>query len=256
MKNITVNNSIIRSACKPALKALQAILSLVSSPYTKFTVSGLKTYLKEGRTAINSRLSELEEVQPEFKEPAKHFTLIPESVLLNPTLSLSAKGIYMMIRSFATFAGFVITKDYFYKKSGMYYKTFDRAWKELQQAKLLTAHQHRSITGKFIYTYSMPELESVQSEACTSASEQTTKTKQDKHKTVIELTAEVARLHKVLASEKAKTVKSELPLPTVQSRRNSFTDFSKWQNPEVLQKNNFKQRTYSEEFLNSFVMNL
>ena len=256
MKNISVNNSIIRNACKPALKALQAILSLVSSPYAKLTVSSLKPYLKEGRTAINSRLSELAEVQAEFSTPAKHFTLILESVLLNPALSLSAKGIYMMIRSFATFAGFVITKDYFYKKSGMYYKTFDRAWKELQTAGLIASHQHRSITGKFIYTYSMPELESVQSEACTSASEQTTEATKDKPEKVIELTAEVARLHKLLAIEKAKTVKSELPLPTVQRRRNSFTDFSKWQNAEVLQKNNFKQRTYSEEYLNSFVMNL
>ena len=257
MKHIAINNSIIRSKCKPALKALQAILSIVTNGYIKVSVSSLKQYLKEGRTAINSRLSELAEMQDDMKEPAKHFTLIPEKFLLNPTLSLTAKGIYMMIRSYATFAGFVITKDYFYKKSGMYYKTFDRAWKELQQAELLAAHQHRSITGKFIYTYSMPELENVsQSEACSSASEQNN-TPKDKPKTVIELTAEIARLHKVLASatlKKVQNVKSELPLSTDQRRKNNFVPFYNWQNSGIDPRHNFTERKYTEEFLNSFII--
>lgn len=256
MKHIAINNSIIRSTCKPALKALQAILSIVSNGYIKVSVSSLKTYLKEGRTAINSRLSELKEIQDDMKEPAKNFTLIPENILLVPTLSLSAKGIYMMIRSYATFAGFVITKDYFYKKSGMYYKTFDRAWKELQTAGLLAAHQHRSPSGKFIYTYSLPELENVsQSEACDSAEQK--EAKQDKQKTVIELTAEIARLHKVLASSTLKKVqndKSELPLPTVQRRKNNFAPFPMWQNSELDPRHNFTERKYSDEFLNSFVI--
>ena len=259
MKQIAINNSIIRSTCKPALKALQAILSIVSNGYIKVSVSSLKTYLKEGRTAINSRLSELKEIQDDMKEPAKHFTLIPENILLSATLSLTAKGLYMMLRSYATFAGFVITKDYFYKKSGMYYKTFDRAWKELQSAGFLVAHQHRSPSGKFIYTYEMPELENVsQSEACTSAEQK--EAKQDKPKTVIEITAEIARLHRFIAStvtkKKEQNVTSKLPLATVQRRKNNFADFSKWQNDKIEQKMNFTQRTYSAEYLNSFVLNL
>lgn len=259
MKQIAINNSIIRSTWKPALKALQAILSIVSNGYIKVSVSSLKTYLKEGRTAINSRLSELKEIQDDMKEPAKHFTLIPENILLKPTLSLTAKGLYMMIRSYATFAGFVITKDYFYKKSGMYYKTFDRAWKELQTAGFLAAHQHRSPSGKFIYTYEMPEIENVsQSEACTSAEQK--EAMQDKPKTVIEITAEIARLHRVIAKattqKKEQNVTSKLPLATDQRRKNNFADFSKWQNDKIEQKINFTQRTYSAEFLNSFVLNL
>lgn len=259
MKQIAINNSIIRNTCKPALKALQAILSIVSNGYIKVSVSSLKTYLKEGRTAINSRLSELKEIQDDMKEPAKNFTLIPENILLSATLSLSAKGIYMMIRSYATFAGFVITKDYIYKKSGMYYKTFDRAWKELQTAGFLAAHQHRSPSGKFIYTYEIPELENVsQSEACTSAEQK--EAMQDKPKTVIEITAEIARLHRVIAKattqKKEQNVISKLPLATVQRRKNNFADFSRWQNDKIEQKMNFTQRTYSAEYLNSFVLNL
>lgn len=259
MKQIAINNSIIRNTCKPALKALQAILSIVSNGYIKVSVSSLKTYLKEGRTAINSRLSELKEIQDDMKEPTKNFTLIPENILLSATLSLTAKGLYMMIRSYATFAGFVITKDYFYKKSGMYYKTFDRAWKELQTAGFLAAHQHRSPSGKFIYTYEMPELENVsQSEACTSAEQK--EAMQDKPKTVIEITAEIARLHRVIAKattqKKEQNVTSKLPLATDQRRKNNFADFSKWQNDKIEQKMNFTQRTYSAEFLNSFVFNL
>ena len=259
MKQIAINNSIIRSTCKPALKALQAILSILSNGYIKVSVSSLKQYLKEGRTAINSRLSELKEIQDDMKEPAKHFTLIPENILLDSTLSLSAKGIYMMIRSYATFAGFVITKDYFYKKSGMYYKTFNRAWKELQTAGFLVAHQHRSPSGKFIYTYEMPELENVsQSEACTSAEQK--EAMQDKSKTVIEITAEIARLHRVIAKattqKKEQNVTSKLPLATDQRRKNNFADFSKWQTESIEQKMNFTQRTYSTEYLNSFVLNL
>ena len=259
MKQIAINNSIIRSTCKPALKALQAILSIVSNGYIKVSVSSLKTYLKEGRTAINSRLSELKEIQDDMEEPAKHFTLIPENILLSATLSLTAKGLYMMLRSYATFAGFVITKDYFYKKSGMYYKTFDRAWKELQSAGFLVAHQHRSPSGKFIYTYEMPELENVsQSEACTSAEQK--EAKQDKPKTVIEITAEIARLHRVIAKattqKSPQNVTSKLPLATDQRRKNNFADFSKWQTESIEQKMNFTQRTYSAEYLNSFVLNL
>lgn len=259
MKQIAINNSIIRNTCKPALKALQAILSIVSNGYIKVSVSSLKTYLKEGRTAINSRLSELKEIQDDMKEPAKNFTLIPENILLSATLSLTAKGLYMMLRSYATFAGFVITKDYFYKKSGMYYKTFDRAWKELQTAGFLAAHQHRSPSGKFIYTYEIPELENVsQSEACTSAEQK--EAMQDKPKTVIEITAEIARLHRVIAKattqKKEQNVISKLPLATVQRRKNNFADFSRWQNDKIEQKMNFTQRTYSAEYLNSFVLNL
>lgn len=257
MKHIAINNSIIRNTCKPALKALQAILSILSNGYIKVSVSSLKQYLKEGRTAINSRLSELKEIQDDMKEPTKNFTLIPENILLDPTLSLTAKGIYMMLRSYATFAGFVITKDYFYKKSGMYYKTFDRAWKELQTAGLIAAHQHRSPSGKFIYTYSLPELENVsQSEACDSAEQK--EAKQDKQKTVIELTAEIARLHRLIASsvtmKKEQNVTSKLPLTTDQRRKNNFAPFPMWQNTEPEQVKNFTERKYSDEFLNSFVI--
>ena len=257
MKHTAINNNIVRNTCKPALKALQAILSILSNGYIKVSVSSLKQYLKEGRTAINSRLSELKEIQEDMKEPAKNFTLIPENVLLDSTLSLTAKGIYMMIRSYATFAGFIITKDYFYKKSGLYYKTFDRAWKELQTAGFLATHQHRTPSGKFIYTYEMPELENVsQSEAC--ISEEQKDTPQDKSKTVIELTAEIARLHRVIAKATTKkreqNVTSKLPLATDQRRKNNFTPFPKWQNSEVEQINNYTQRTYSDEFLNSFIL--
>lgn len=257
MQSTAINNSIIRSTCKPALKALQAILSILSNGYIKISISSLKQYLKEGRTAINSRLSELKEIQDDLKEPAKGFTLIPETVLLSPTLSLTSKGLYMMIRSYATFAGFVITKDYFYKKSGMYYKTFDRAWKELQTAGFLATHQHRSPSGKFIYTYEMPELENVsQSEVCSSVEQK--EAKQDKPKTVIELTAEIARLHRVIAKATTKkreqNVKSELPLATDQRRKNNFAPFPMLQNSEPEQVRNFKQRIYSDEFLNSFII--
>lgn len=261
MKNTAINNSIVRSSCKPALNALQAILSIVSNGYIKLSISSLKAYLKEGRTAIKSRLSELKEIQDQMQPPANNFTLIPEDILLNPALSLSAKGIYMTIRSYATFAGFVIKKDYFYKKSGMYYKTFDRAWKELQTAGFLVAHQHRSPSGKFIYTYEMPEIENIsQSEACTSAEQK--EAMQDKPKTVIEITAEIARLHKALASRT--TANSTAPAQEKPARQLSCEADPKmhrrlpgaatwYERDNKDPRFNYTPRDYSEEFLNQFI---
>ena len=257
MKNISINNSIIRSTQKPALKALHAILTTVSSPYYKITLKSLNTFVKEGRTALKSRLAELKDIQASMQPSTGSFTLISESILLSTSLTLTAKGIYMMIKSYATFEGFVITKDYFFKKSGLYFKTYDRAWKELQQAGLLTVSQHRSRTGKFIYTYELAEL-SAKTEV-SPASETATNFEQPTKKTVIELTAEVARLHKALAvrSTRSEPVKkaTQLPCGADPKLRRRLPGSETWfERENIPQMCNFSQREYSEDYLNSFAL--
>ncbi len=245
MKNITVPNSIVRSKVSPALKALQAILSELSHDYIKITHKTLGKFIKEKRVAIDTKLSELTTVQTLMAGASKSFTIISSDILMSPVLSLHAKGIYLMIKSFATYPGFVISKDFFYSKSKMSYKCFDKAWQELKKANLLSMSQHRTYTGKFIYTYQLTELET-HLEAPTEVSD----VKQPATKitsTEITALADAANKHKKECCKKANN--------TTTKNTPGWKE-QKYDSGYIRQKHNYTQREYSDEFLNSLFTDL
>lgn len=245
MKNIAIPNSVVRSKVSPAIKALQAILSVVSNEYRKITYTFLSRFLKEKRTATESRLKELYLVQNGFaQQNKKSFTLIAEDILFSTELSLSAKGIYMMIKSLATFSGFVISKDYFYKRSGMSFKTFDKAWKELTRAKILKMQQHRAYNGKFIYTYNLAELD-------TTEIQETEHIASDKSDEVEITSTEITALADAAAKHKKSHYKYKQN--NTQEFKNVYREYDQGY---IRQKHNYTQREYSDEFFESLYEDL
>ena len=196
-KKTAVSNAVIRSSMKPAEKALFAVLKLVSTPFAKTTYAMLKNFLKERRTATENRLQELSaSIQNISADDKKSFTLMPIDILLSPALSLTAKGIYMMIRSYATFKGFVIKKDFFLRKSEIGEDAFNTAWKELLDCSLLCKAQNRAVSGQFIYTYQLAELAASETQIAEDPAALDEKTEEKEHQPlsrVINLTAEKVR---------------------------------------------------------------
>lgn len=241
IKNISIPNSITRAKVHPALKALHAILSVVASDYHIITYSFLSNFLKEKRTATETKLKELNELQHLMNRSGSSFTLISNEILLSDKLSLASKGLYMMIKSFATFHGFVITKDYFYKISGMSFKTFDKAWKELIKADLLLMQQHRTYNGQFIYTYNLTEL-------ATASNQEVQEPEESPEITPTQITAlaDAAARHR-----KAHCNYSKRACDHNQNRR-TYSHYE----TEIRQKNNYTQREYDDEFLNSLFVDL
>lgn len=244
IKNISIPNSITRAKVHPALKALQAILSVVASDYHIITYSFLSNFLKEKRTATETKLKELNELQPLMNRSGSSFTLISNEILLSDKLSLASKGLYMMIKSFATFSGFVITKDYFYKISGMSFKTFDKAWQELIKADLLQMQQHRTYNGQFIYTYNLTEL----SPASTNQGIQEPEESPEITPTQITALADAAARHRKAHCNYSKRA----------CDHNQNRTYSHYKAQDSKPKNigNFTQRDYDDEFLNSLFVDL
>lgn len=245
-KKTAISNTVIRSKIKPAEKALYAVLKLVSNPHLKTTYSALKNFLKERRTATENRLSALQNSIKDIPQSDnKSFTLVPIDILLSPALSLSAKGIYMMIRSYATFKGFVIKKDYFLKKSGMGADSFNTAWKELLDCQLLCKQQNRTAFGQFIYTYQLSDLQNTgcaldaPAEKKESESEHAEKESLGK---VISMTLDAVRTHAQSNKIESTRPKKEKYIAV------SHTPYQKSFRTGQLIRGNFDQREYDDEF--------
>ncbi len=88
-----------------------------------------------------------------------NFTMIQNAVARDKTLSMKAKGLYLVIQSYITIPGSTWKKSDFLDKVLEGEKAFDSAWKELKNKGYLTVHLHT--TGKtWIVKYDLRETKS------------------------------------------------------------------------------------------------
>lgn len=78
----------------------------------------------------------------------KGFTITCNSVIRNYSLSLKAKGLYSLIRSYITLDDFVLSKSFLQSKCSEGKKAFESAWSELKNTGYLKVHISPSPQGR------------------------------------------------------------------------------------------------------------
>jgi hypothetical protein len=107
-----------------------------------------------------------------FKNIESDWSMIPNEVIQNKNLSLKAKGLYCLIRSYITMGNFNLYQDFLRSRCKEKSTAFDAAWKELKDAGYLIQHKIRKPKGNYYYEYELlstvlnekPESEKSESE--------------------------------------------------------------------------------------------
>ena len=96
-----------------------------------------------------------------FRKRQHSFTMVSNAVLRDPSLSLTAKGLYAEIASYIDIPDFVLYKSYLVEvvKEGL--RAFNTAWNELKAAGYLKMYKIRSVAedGKAAWKYEYELLE-------------------------------------------------------------------------------------------------
>lgn len=83
------------------------------------------------------------------------FTMVSNSVLQDPDLSLKAIGLYSKINSYLTITEWTLYKSFLERKCKEGQRSFDKAWKELLEAGYLIMRKIKGEDGKFYYEYEL-----------------------------------------------------------------------------------------------------
>lgn len=91
----------------------------------------------------------------------KGFTIVGNNVARDTSLSLKAKGLYMLISSFITIDNFRLSKKYLIALSKDGKSAFESAWNDLKSAGYLKVYSYRANNGQWQYEYELlDEVES------------------------------------------------------------------------------------------------
>jgi len=90
-----------------------------------------------------------------FVSPSTYFSIISNHALRDPKLSLKAKGLYSLIRSYITMDNFTLYKNTLIKQCQEKETSFESTWKELKDKGYLLQHKNRVKDGSFHYTYEL-----------------------------------------------------------------------------------------------------
>ncbi len=90
-------------------------------------------------------------------EKQKGFTIAVNNAVRDDGLSLRAKGLYVLIRSYITMEGFELTKAFLMQRCMEGEKAFNSSWEELKKKGYLKIHQYSTGNGdgKFRYEYKL-----------------------------------------------------------------------------------------------------
>ena len=94
-----------------------------------------------------------------FKSKKVNFTQVSNSIILDDTISLKAKGLYGVIQHYITIPNFILYLNTLKKTIKEGDHTFNTAWKELKEKGYLLQERKRdSKTGKFYYLYELLDI--------------------------------------------------------------------------------------------------
>lgn len=91
-----------------------------------------------------------------FRRKKTNFSMIPNDVIRDGSLSLRAKGLYALIQSYITNDNFTLYKSYLMRQCQEGKKAFESAWKELKDAGYLIQYRMQdSKTKTFFWEYEL-----------------------------------------------------------------------------------------------------
>lgn len=90
-----------------------------------------------------------------FRSTVQPFTMVDNRVIENKSLSMKAKGLYLIIMHYVTIPNFVLNKKYLMSLSKEGERAFDSTWKELKDAGYLKQYRLKGEDGKWIYEYEL-----------------------------------------------------------------------------------------------------
>lgn len=111
-----------------------------------------------------------------FRRKKVSFSMVPNELIQNETISLRAKGLYALIQSYITREDFTLYKSFLLNKCQEGKKAFESAWKELKIAGYLKPYRMQGDRGHFYYEYELLDIPEPE-EKTTEASKPETKEK-------------------------------------------------------------------------------
>jgi hypothetical protein len=97
-----------------------------------------------------------------FRKKKVNFSMISNTIIRDPEISLKAKGLYSLIQSYITLEDFTLYKDFLRSKCRDGEKAFESGWKELKESGYLKQYKMREGSNRFYYEYELldePETE-------------------------------------------------------------------------------------------------
>lgn len=90
-----------------------------------------------------------------FRRKKTKFSIVSNSLIHDPEVSLKGKGLYCIIQSFITIPDFVLYKSHLQKSCKEGSKAFETAWRELKNKGYLIQYRVRDERGQFVYEYEL-----------------------------------------------------------------------------------------------------
>ena len=90
-----------------------------------------------------------------FRSTIPPFTMVDNRVIENKSLSMKAKGLYLIIMHYVTIPNFTLNKRYLMSLSKEGERAFDSTWKELKDAGYLKQYRLKGEGGKWVYEYEL-----------------------------------------------------------------------------------------------------
>lgn len=97
-----------------------------------------------------------------FRKKKVNFSMVSNTIIRDPGISLKAKGLYSLIQSYITIEDFTLYKDFLVTKCKEGGTSFDSAWKELKRFGYLKQYKINSRQG-FYYEYELLDTPDVDS---------------------------------------------------------------------------------------------
>ena len=93
-----------------------------------------------------------------FRQKKTKFSIVSNSLIHDPEVSLKGKGLYCIIQSFITIPDFVLYKSHLRKSCKEGSKAFETAWKELKDKGYLVQYRVSDERGQFVYEYELLDI--------------------------------------------------------------------------------------------------
>lgn len=93
-----------------------------------------------------------------FRSANDPFTMVCNTVIEDKSLSMKAKGLYLIIKHYITLPNFILNKGYLMSLSKEGERAFDSTWKELKDAGYLKQYRLKGNGGKWVYEYELLNL--------------------------------------------------------------------------------------------------
>lgn len=90
-----------------------------------------------------------------FRKKRYDFSMISNELITDKTLSLRAKGLYVLIQYYIMIPGFTLYKDMLERECKEGESTFKSAWRELKKSGYLVQYKFKGTGGKFYYEYEL-----------------------------------------------------------------------------------------------------